>query len=223
MNRIISIIISGFICVLSFSQSGEKLLKNNIDSFSYSIGIQFADNLLNSGINEINLDAFCLAFEDILNEEDILISFDEAESYINQFFLNKNDMIAQENLQKGKNFLEENKKKEGVVELPSGLQYKILINGDGDKPSIENEVLCHYKGTLIDGTVFDCSYDRGQPIEFPLNGVIKGWTEALQLMPTGSKWILYIPPHLGYGERGAGNVIGPNETLIFEVELISIK
>ena len=128
---------------------------------------------------------------------------------------------AAENLKAGQAFLAENKTKPGVTELPSGLQYEIITNGTGEKPKIFNQVTCHYHGTLIDGTVFDSSVNRGKPATFPLNMVIKGWTEGLQLMSAGSKWRFFIPPHLGYGERQVSAEIGPNSTLIFEVELIS--
>lgn len=130
---------------------------------------------------------------------------------------------ANENLKAGEAFLAENGKKETVVTLPSGLQYEIITQGVGDKPSAYNTVTCHYHGTTITGEVFDSSVKRGQPASFPLNAVIKGWTEALQLMPTGSKWKLYIPPHLAYGNRNISREIGPNSTLIFEVELISFR
>ena len=130
---------------------------------------------------------------------------------------------ANENLKAGEAFLAENGKKETVVTLPSGLQYEIIKQGDGPKPSANNTVTCHYHGTTIKGEVFDSSLKRGQPASFPLNGVIKGWTEALQLMPVGSKWKLYIPPHLAYGNRNISREIGPNSTLIFEVELISFR
>ena len=128
---------------------------------------------------------------------------------------------AAENLKAGQAFLAENKTKPGVTELPSGLQYEIITNGTGEKPKVFNQVTCHYHGTLIDGTVFDSSVNRGKPATFPLNMVIKGWTEGLQLMSAGSKWRFFIPPHLGYGERQVSAEIGPNSTLIFEVELIS--
>jgi FKBP-type peptidyl-prolyl cis-trans isomerase FklB len=128
-----------------------------------------------------------------------------------------------ENQQAGELFLAENAKKPGVVSLPSGLQYEIITEGTGAKPDAQNTVTCHYHGTVISGEVFDSSVQRGQPASFPLNAVIKGWTEALQLMPTGSKWRLYLPPHLAYGNRQISKVIGPNSTLIFEVELISFR
>lgn len=130
---------------------------------------------------------------------------------------------AEANLKVGRDFLEENKKKPGVVALPSGLQYEILVEGKGARPVATNKVTCHYHGTLIDGTVFDSSVRRGQPATFPLNGVIKGWTEGVQLMPAGSKWRFYIPPHLAYGDRQVSAQIGPNSTLIFDVELISFS
>lgn len=129
---------------------------------------------------------------------------------------------AEANLKAGQEFLAANKSKPGITELPSGLQYEVLTAGDGAKPSATSTVTCHYHGTLIDGTVFDSSVKRGQPASFPLNMVIKGWTEGLQLMGTGAKWRFFIPPHLGYGDRQVGPTIGPNSTLIFDVELISI-
>jgi FKBP-type peptidyl-prolyl cis-trans isomerase FklB len=128
---------------------------------------------------------------------------------------------AAANLKAGQDFLAANKNKPGVTELPSGLQYEVLVEGSGEKPAAHNTVTCHYHGTLIDGTVFDSSVQRGRPASFPLNMVIKGWTEGLQLMPAGSKWRFYIPPHLGYGDRQVSAQIGPNSTLIFDVELIS--
>ncbi|MBL7693018.1 MAG: FKBP-type peptidyl-prolyl cis-trans isomerase [Flavipsychrobacter sp.] len=139
-----------------------------------------------------------------------------------RLFRMKNEK-AESNLKAGQEFLAANKTKTGVTELPSGLQYEILTEGNGPKPTQYNTVTCHYHGTLIDGTVFDSSVKRGQPASFPLNMVIKGWTEGLQLMGTGSKWRFFIPPHLGYGDRQVGPTIGPNSTLIFDVELISIN
>jgi FKBP-type peptidyl-prolyl cis-trans isomerase FklB len=127
---------------------------------------------------------------------------------------------AAANLKAGQDFLAANKNKPGITELPSGLQYEVLVEGNGEKPAAHNTVTCHYHGTLIDGTIFDSSVQRGKPASFPLNMVIKGWTEGLQLMPVGSKWRFYIPPHLGYGDRQVSAQIGPNSTLIFDVELI---
>ncbi len=130
---------------------------------------------------------------------------------------------AENNLKAGQEFLAANKQKTGVTELPSGLQYEIITEGTGAKPTAFNTVTCHYHGTLIDGTIFDSSVQRGKPASFPLNQVIKGWTEGVQLMPMGSKWRFFIPPNLGYGDRQVGGTIGPNSTLIFEVELLGIN
>ena len=139
-----------------------------------------------------------------------------------KLFQMKNEK-ATANLKVGQDFLEANKKKPGVIALPSGLQYEVITEGNGIKPLASNKVTCHYHGTLIDGTVFDSSVKRGQPATFPLNMVIRGWTEGLQLMPQGSKWRFFIPPHLGYGERQVSAEIGPNSTLVFEVELLGIS
>lgn len=145
-----------------------------------------------------------------------------------KIFMGVADQLAQlkaekaaANLKEGQDFLASNKQKEGIVELPSGLQYEIITEGTGPKPAAHNEITCHYHGTLINGTIFDSSVQRGRPASFPLNMVIKGWTEGLQLMSTGSKWRFFIPPHLGYGDRQVSAQIGPNSTLVFEVELIS--
>ena len=139
-----------------------------------------------------------------------------------KLFNMKNEKAAA-NLKAGEEFLAANKNKPGVVALPSGLQYEVISEGTGIKPLATNKVTCHYHGTLLDGTVFDSSVKRGQPATFPLNAVIKGWTEGLQLMSTGSKWRFFIPPHLGYGDRQVSAQIGPNSTLIFEVELLDVK
>ena len=140
---------------------------------------------------------------------------------IADFLAQKKTAQAKANLEAGQTFLANNAQKEGVVSLSSGLQYEVIHMGDGPKPTLHHKVTCHYHGTLIDGTVFDSSVQRQQPASFPLSAVIKGWTEALQLMPSGSKWRLFIPPQLGYGDRQVGSHIGPNSTLVFEVELIS--
>lgn len=139
-----------------------------------------------------------------------------------RLFNMKNEKAAA-NLKAGEEFLAANKNKPGVVSLPSGLQYEVITRGTGAKPLASNKVTCHYHGTLIDGTIFDSSVRRGQPATFPLNAVIKGWTEGLQLMPTGSKWRFFIPPHLGYGDRQVSAQIGPNSTLVFEVELLGVS
>ena len=147
----------------------------------------------------------------------------EANKLLQEYFTKQQDEMLNQNLEIGRAFLEENKKKANVVELPSGLQYEILTEGTGEKPKATDSVKCHYHGTLIDGTVFDSSVERGQPATFGVNQVIKGWVEALQLMPVGSKWRLFIPSELAYGKQGAGRSIQPNSALIFEVELLEIE
>ncbi|MFN3403523.1 MAG: FKBP-type peptidyl-prolyl cis-trans isomerase [Cytophagaceae bacterium] len=198
-------------------------LKNQTDTLSYSLGVNIAQNLKQQGFDELNIEAFAQAFKDVASKKNLIIQPEEGRNIINNYFMAKQNAKADKNLQEGKKFLEENKKKEGVVTLPSGLQYQVLKEGNGPTPKATDKVTTHYHGTLIDGTVFDSSVERGQPATFPVNGVIQGWVEALQLMKVGSKWRLFIPSNLAYGERGAGEAIGPNATLIFEVELISIN
>ena len=148
---------------------------------------------------------------------------EEAQTAINEFFAKQKTEVMSKNKKAGEEFLAKNKSNEGIVTTASGLQYKVLVAGTGAKPKATDTVDCHYEGRLIDGTVFDSSYRRGQSAQFPVNGVIPGWVEALQLMPVGSKWQLYIPSELAYGEYGAGETIEPNSTLIFDVELLGIK
>ncbi|MFT6815396.1 MAG: FKBP-type peptidyl-prolyl cis-trans isomerase FklB [Sphingobacteriales bacterium] len=198
-------------------------LTTEIDSVSYSLGVTVGENLMSQGLDTLNADAFAKALNDVFNKSDYAIDREECNNLIQTFFSEIQNKSLAVNTDKGIKFLEENAKKEGVTTLPSGLQYEVLKEGSGASPELESEVTTHYHGTLIDGTVFDSSVDRGEPISFPVNGVIKGWTEALQLMNAGSKWKLYVPSDLAYGPRGAGGAIGPNETLIFEVELISFK
>ena len=198
-------------------------LSNQNDSISYGLGISIAQNISNQGLNDVNSEKFAMGLDDYLKGSTPLISIEEANKMLNDYFVAIQKEKNSANIEKGKQFLAENSKKEGVVSLPSGLQYKILKQGTGPKPTIDDKVSTHYHGTLLDGTVFDSSIQRGEPATFPLNGVIKGWTEALQLMPVGSKWELYIPSTLAYGERGAGGSIGPHATLIFQVELLSIE
>ena len=222
-------LILAFSCLAAFacnSQNGNMKkdinLATELDSVSYSLGVTMAENIKKGGVEEINSTALATAFDHIFNGDETLIESKEAENILNNYFRNLQMKKAEKNKKIGEKFLEENKTKEGVVTLESGLQYKILTKGTGAIPKLTDKVTTNYKGTLVDGTVFDSSYDRGEPATFPVNGVIKGWTEALQLMPVGSKWELYIPYNLAYGERGAGQVIGPDETLIFQIELISI-
>ncbi len=195
---------------------------NELDKVSYSLGLSIASNLISSGVKTINAEAFNDAMNTVFSGQTPEIMPDEANNILQDYFDKLQKEKGNEALEAGKAFLEENKKKEGVVVLPSGLQYKILTAGNGPKPKASDTVKCHYEGRLINGQVFDSSFRRGEPAEFPVGGVIQGWVEALQLMPVGSKWQLYIPSNLAYGTHGAGQSIGPNETLIFDVELLAI-
>ena len=193
-----------------------------MDKLSYALGLSMGHNFLGSGIKSLNVEDFAKGVEAVYKQEKPEISFDEAKKIINEFFSNLQDEIAETNKQAGKEFLAENAKRSGVVVLPSGLQYEVLAEGKGRKPKVTDKVQCHYHGTLIDGQVFDSSIQRGTPAVFGVNQVIPGWVEALKLMPEGSRWKLYIPSDLAYGEQGAGGSIPANATLIFEVELIKI-
>jgi FKBP-type peptidyl-prolyl cis-trans isomerase FklB len=198
-------------------------LITELDSVSYSLGVNIGENIKKQ-FEDINLDNFEAAIKDVLEKElEPKITDNQAQAIINSYFSKKQQKQSESVIEEGINFLRENGKREGVTTLASGLQYEIIDDGTGPKPTIEDNVTTHYHGTLIDGTVFDSSVDRGEPASFPVGGVIKGWTEALQLMSVGSKWKLYVPYDLAYGERGAGAQIGPYSTLIFEVELISIN
>ncbi|MFA5735352.1 MAG: FKBP-type peptidyl-prolyl cis-trans isomerase, partial [Proteiniphilum sp.] len=190
-----------------------------MDKLSYALGMSMASNLMNSGLRNIDVPSFTDAFNSIVNNTTPSMSPQEANQVIQAFFSQRQDEMLTRNLEAGKAFLAENSKKEKVVTLSSGLQYEVLTAGDGAIPAATDQVKCHYHGTLLDGTVFDSSVQRGQPALFGVSQVIKGWVEALQLMSVGSKWRLFIPSHLAYGEQGAGNSIEPNSTLIFEVEL----
>jgi FKBP-type peptidyl-prolyl cis-trans isomerase len=204
-------------------------LKTDKDKASYAIGMNIGQNLHKQAA-ELDPAIVQRGIKDSLAGGTMLLTDEQAKAALTvlQGELRKKQeeqmqQVAETNKKEGDAFLAANKTKEGVVTLPSGLQYKILTAGTGPKPSATDSVVCNYKGTLLNGTEFDSSYKRGQPATFPVNGVIKGWTEALQLMPVGSKWQLFIPSELAYGMRGPGGGIGPNSTLVFEVELISIK
>lgn len=200
----------------------EIKLTGELEKFSYALGMSIASNLIKSGVETINPQAFLAAVNDTFQGELPKLMPDEANKILEDFMQKASAGSAQRNLEEGMNYLAENRGREGVVELASGLQYKVIVQGEGRKPGISDEVKCHYRGTFIDGTVFDSSYERGNPAVFPVNGVIRGWTEALQLMTEGSKWQLFIPSDLAYGKQGAGNAIEPDTTLVFEVELLEI-
>ncbi len=193
-----------------------------MDKVSYALGLSIGNNFLNSGIKDLQIEDFVKGLSDVLKEEKPEITYDEAKQVINDYFLKLQREKLEINKKAGEEFLNINKGRAGVVELPSGLQYQVLKQGTGEKPKATDKVKCHYHGTLINGTVFDSSVDRGTPAVFGVNQVIPGWVEALQLMPVGSKWRLFIPSQLAYGEHGAGEMIEPNSTLIFDVELLDI-
>ena len=211
-------------------KSGVTTLNTPKEKASYAIGMNWGNGLHRQGV-EVDMPALMQGMKDAMAGTKTLLTEEEARAALMQLQsevqAKQQAKAAQEgeaNKKEGEAFLAANKSKEGVVTLPSGLQYKILKEGSGPKPKATDSVVCNYKGTLINGTEFDSSYKRGEPATFPVTGVIKGWTEALQLMPVGSKWQLFIPSDLAYGARGTpGGPIGPNSTLIFEVELLSIK
>lgn len=193
-----------------------------MDKISYALGLSIGNNFLTSGIKEIDLNDFTKGVKDVLNNSELSMTYDEAKAVINDFFAELQGERLIMNKKAGQEFLEINKGKAGVVVLPSGLQYQIINKGEGKIPVATDQVKVHYHGTLIDGTVFDSSVQRGAPATFGVTQVISGWVEALQLMPVGSKWRLFIPSELAYGESGAGQHIEPNSTLIFDVELLDI-
>lgn len=210
------------------TQSQSIELKTKMDTLSYSLGMQFGRDLMQNNV-AINPEIFSKALTDMLNKNIPLLTDDQVQEAIMNLNneLREKEMenqkkMSEANLNKAKEFLQKNSQQAGVKVTSSGLQYKELVAGTGISPKAEDTVEVHYTGKLIDGKVFDSSVERGQTIKFPLNQVIKGWTEGLQLMKEGGKAMLFIPPDLGYGDRGAGGVIGPNEALIFEVELIKV-
>lgn len=205
------------------------VLKTDKDKVSYALGMNLGNNLHRDSI-DIDTAILLRALKDALAGGKTLLTDTEARTALMQLQtqvrnkqMEKMKVVGEANKKEGDAFLAANKTKEGVITLPSGLEYKIVTQGTGPKPTATDSVVCNYRGTLINGTEFDSSYKRGQPATFPVTGVIKGWTEALQLMPVGSKWQLFLPAELAYGERGPSPEIGPNSTLVFEVELLSIQ
>jgi FKBP-type peptidyl-prolyl cis-trans isomerase len=219
---------------VSYAQTKKTVAKHNpvaskslkamtpTDSLSYSIGVQVAEYYKTQGVEKVNEEYIKKAFNDVFNNKPLIISEDACNMNINQKlkeFLAKKTSAAKE---EGIKFLEENKKRPGVITLPDGLQYEVITKGNGPIPTAEDTVSINYKGTLVNGQEFDNSYKRGEPIVYPVSRFVRGWTEALQLMPVGSKWKLYVPSDLGYGDRGAGSAIPGGSTLVFELELLSI-
>lgn len=219
------------VTVLGVSAWAEEppALKDQKEKVSYAIGVDIGTNMKKQMV-EVDPDLLARGLKDVFAGNKTLLTEEEVRAVLSSY---QQEMRAKQaeaakkagekNKLEGDTFLAGNKTKEGVLTLESGLQYKVLKQGDGPKPTADDTVECQYRGTLIDGTEFDSSYKRNQPATFPVKGVIKGWTEALQLMPVGSKWQLFLPANLAYGDRGAGPTIGPNATLIFEVELLAIK
>lgn len=194
------------------------------DKLSYAVGVQIGGNLTQSGFEDMDIEILMTGIKDVLGKKDLSMNPEEVMASINESYEEFKTKVEGENTKVGEAFLEENKKNEGVIALPSGLQYKVLTEGAGGaKPTAESTVTTHYEGKTIDGNIFDSSFQRGEPATFPVNGVIAGWTEALQLMSVGDVFELYIPSDLAYGTQGAGNDIAPNSTLIFKVELVGIS
>lgn len=220
MKKITLLLSTGLLSItVLFSQNNQK----NMDSLSYSIGILFGHSLKQQGLDEVSSVDLAEAMDAVMNNKETKITREMATQIYTESMAaisKKTTTVAKE---EGERFLAENKKRKGVTTTASGLQYEIIKMGDGPKPSATSKVKTHYHGTLLNGMIFDSSVDRGEPISFPVNGVIAGWQEALQLMPVGSKWKLFIPYNLAYGETGAGGDIKPYSTLIFEVELLGIE
>ncbi|MEJ7821631.1 MAG: FKBP-type peptidyl-prolyl cis-trans isomerase [Chitinophagaceae bacterium] len=204
------------------TKASTSIFKNSTDSFSYAIGLEGAAYYKSQGATTINSALVKKAFDDVYGKKTLLLTPQQStmtiQNKLKKYMENKNAKVKEE----GKKFLAENKKRQGVVELPSGLQYEIITAGTGEKPKATDTVKAHYAGRLITGEEFDNSYKRGEPLQIPVGGVIQGWVEALQLMPVGSKWKLFIPSDLGYGERGAGGSIPGGAALVFDIELIEI-
>lgn len=201
-----------------------------MDKLSYALGLGIGRQLSQMGANDLNASDFAQAVKDMIDGKEPQVPAAEAQQIVEDFFQKQEEKQRAEAAEKykgakseGEKYLSENAKKEGVVTLPSGLQYQVLKEGNGKSPKATDKVVCHYEGMLIDGTMFDSSIQRGEPATFPLNGVIAGWTEGLQLMKEGAKYRFFIPYQLGYGERGAGASIPPFAALVFDVELIEVK
>ena len=193
-----------------------------MDKFSYGLGMGIGQNLLSMGVKDMSIEDFVKGISDVLSGNKTELTHSEAQKVVNEHFQKLAEEAYAVNRNAGEKFLAENAKKESITTLPSGLQYEVIKEGNGKKPSATDRVQCHYEGTLIDGTIFDSSIKRGEPAVFGVNQVIRGWVEALQLMQEGAKWRLYIPYDMAYGEHGAGEMIPPYSALVFDVELIKV-
>ena len=227
MNKKVFALAACFIVATLFSCEGQKskpiALKTTADSVAYAIGISIGTNMKKDGLDSLNLDVLKEAIKSSLRGDSLMITTTQSQSVIQSYLGSKQKQKSDVANAEGKKFLDANKAKDSVKVTASGLQYKVMKEGTGPKPILTDTVEVNYHGTLLDGTVFDSSVERGQPVEFPVGAVIKGWTEALQLMSVGSKYKLFIPSDLAYGDHAAGPKIAPNSTLIFEVELLKIK
>jgi len=224
---LMKILKSAFVLILSFTflNAYAAKVETDLEKISYTLGVVFGENINRQGL-ELDRPAFLQAIDDVLSSSELKISKDDMQVIMQEFQKaeqSRQSNQATTNKANGEKYLAENKSKEGFTETASGLQYKVITAGTGEKPSSSSKVLVHYRGTLIDGTEFDSSYARGEPVELGVNQVIKGWQETLPLMAAGSKWQIVVPSDLAYGQRGAGGAIGPNSTLLFDIELIEIK
>lgn len=208
---------------MGLSKINAQNTNSEMEKVSYSLGVSIATNVKSQGLEQVDYESLTNALRDVFENNQLQISENESNMILQDYFGKLANKKKQANIEAGKNFLNENAQRDGVTTTESGLQYEVLKEGTGNLPKETDKVTVHYHGSLIDGTVFDSSVDRGEPATFPVNGVIPGWVEALQLMKVGAKYKLFIPSDLAYGERGAGGAIGPNATLVFEVELISIN
>ena len=234
MKKLSIVLLSIFVAALAVEAKAKKAkeqvevpakvtLTSEVDSASYAMGVYMGMQCASMlSAQDYNIDLFMKAFEDAVNDAPLLMAPDATVAFLNAYEKKLKERENADRIKLGESFLAENAKREGVYTTASGLQYQVVKMGEGEKPTSSSVVRVHYEGTLLDGTKFDSSIDRGKPTEFPLNRVIKGWTEGLQLMPVGSKFTFYIPYQLAYGTQGAGNLIKPYSTLIFEVELLEI-
>ena len=229
MKKVSVLVAAAVVSGMFFTSCGPKTnvsLKSDVDSVSYAIGVStglgYKENLKTLPGAEANVDALIAGFVQAIKGDSTKMNMEEAREYMQKYFVEASAKEANKTKEEGEKFLADNKTKSGVITTESGLQYQVITEGTGAKPTAEDHVKVHYTGTLLDGTKFDSSIASDEPAEFPVSQVIKGWTEGLQLMPVGSKYIFWIPSDLAYGDRGAGQMIKPNSTLKFEVELLEI-
>ncbi len=223
--KILNAIAALALLTTSLGSLAETSLESDKEKLSYSMGVFFGQTVSRQDI-DVDIPAFMQAVEDVLSEKELRMNMDDMQQILSAYQQQEQQQRAQKannNLEEGQQYLSENKSRDGVIELDSGLQYKVITAGEGPTPTADDTVVVHYKGTLLDGTEFDSSYARGEPAELGVNRVIQGWQEALQLMKVGAKWQIAVPSELAYGSRGAGSVIGPNSTLLFDIELLGIQ